>query len=275
VPRRVRMPAADELFRTTAGNGTLLQGTRGEDDGSGGSRQGEARSSDRAGERNGAGERGSPAGRLRTAASQIPPAGSGTSTASRGTAAPEGGVRTSSGLAGGANGAAGSRGVPGHDGGHGGRSSAAGSADGSAHGSADPARDAAVPMPGTGASGRVADSERRRGIHVGDADDETDHGARTAGAPVPPQAASAAASGRKVSAPRRPSGRERHDEKITVYVSPDELLGLEHARITLRGEYGVAVDRGRIVREAVAALLADLDARGSDSILVKRLSAGG
>jgi hypothetical protein len=71
---------------------------------------------------------------------------------------------------------------------------------------------------------------------------------------------------------RRPSGRERHDEKITVYVSPDELLGLEHARITLRGEYGVAVDRGRIVREAVAALLADLDARGRDSILVKRLS---
>jgi hypothetical protein len=78
----------------------------------------------------------------------------------------------------------------------------------------------------------------------------------------------------KSAAPRRPSGRERHDEKITVYVSPDELLGLEHARITLRGEYGVAVDRGRIVREAVAALLADLDARGQDSILVKRLSNG-
>ncbi|NUR31850.1 MAG: hypothetical protein HOV83_39415, partial [Catenulispora sp.] len=87
-------------------------------------------------------------------------------------------------------------------------------------------------------------------------------------APEPPKA-------RKVTAPRRPSGRERHDEKITVYVSPDELLGLAHARITLRGEYGVAVDRGRIVREAVAALLADLDARGRDSILVKRLSSGG
>ncbi|WP_228564083.1 hypothetical protein [Catenulispora rubra] len=83
------------------------------------------------------------------------------------------------------------------------------------------------------------------------------------------------AQSRKVTAPRRPSGRERHDEKITVYVSPDELIGLEHARIMLRGEYGLAVDRGRIVREAVAALLADLDARGRDSILVKRLSAGG
>jgi hypothetical protein len=94
-------------------------------------------------------------------------------------------------------------------------------------------------------------------------------------APVPPPVAQPDPEpkpARKVTAPRRPSGRERHDEKITVYVSPDELLGLEHARITLRGEYGVAVDRGRIVREAVAALLADLDARGRDSILVKRLS---
>ncbi len=90
---------------------------------------------------------------------------------------------------------------------------------------------------------------------------------------APPPAPAAPA--RKVTAPRRPSGRERHDEKITVYVSPDELLGLEHARIMLRGEYGLAVDRGRIVREAVAALLADLDARGRDSVLVKRLSAGG
>jgi hypothetical protein len=96
-------------------------------------------------------------------------------------------------------------------------------------------------------------------------------------APAPAQTTSStpSAPSRKVTAPRRPSGRERHDEKITVYVSPDELLGLEHARIMLRGEYGLAVDRGRIVREAVAALLADLDARGRDSILVKRLSAGG
>jgi predicted component of type VI protein secretion system len=93
--------------------------------------------------------------------------------------------------------------------------------------------------------------------------------------PAAPTAPPPAAPARKVTAPRRPSGRERHDEKITVYVSPDELLGLEHARIMLRGEYGLAVDRGRIVREAVAALLADLDARGKDSILVKRLSAGG
>ncbi|MFD6242244.1 hypothetical protein ACFWFV_22405 [Streptomyces diastaticus] len=72
-------------------------------------------------------------------------------------------------------------------------------------------------------------------------------------------------------AARRPSGRERHDEKITVYVSAEELMDLEHARLVLRGEHGLAVDRGRIVREAVAVVLADLEARGEASILVRRL----
>lgn len=70
---------------------------------------------------------------------------------------------------------------------------------------------------------------------------------------------------------RRPSGRERHDEKITVYCSPDELLELEHARLVLRGEHGLVVDRGRIVREAVAVVLADLEAKGEQSIIVRRL----
>jgi hypothetical protein len=70
---------------------------------------------------------------------------------------------------------------------------------------------------------------------------------------------------------RRPSGRERHDEKITVYCSAEELFDLENARLSLRGQHGLVVDRGRIVREAVAIILADLDAKGDDSILVRRL----
>ena len=70
---------------------------------------------------------------------------------------------------------------------------------------------------------------------------------------------------------RRPTGREKHEEKITVYVSPEELLTLEHARLDLRAAHGLAVDRGRIVREAVAVVLADLEAKGADSILVRRL----
>ncbi|MFE3524663.1 hypothetical protein ACFXOD_24060 [Streptomyces sp. NPDC059161] len=76
---------------------------------------------------------------------------------------------------------------------------------------------------------------------------------------------------RQRAANRRPSGRERHDEKITVYVSAEELMDLEHARLVLRGEHGLAVDRGRIVREAVAVVLADLESRGDASILVRRL----
>lgn len=72
-------------------------------------------------------------------------------------------------------------------------------------------------------------------------------------------------------AERRPTGRERHDEKITVYVSSEELMDLERARLSLRGDHGLAVDRGRIVREALGLVLADLEARGDDSTLVRRL----
>lgn len=83
--------------------------------------------------------------------------------------------------------------------------------------------------------------------------------------------AAAAPSGRSRQRKSRPTGRERHEEKITVYVSAEELLDLEHARLVLRGEHGLAVDRGRIVREAVAVVLADLEQRGEASILVRRL----
>ncbi|MGE0819899.1 MAG: hypothetical protein AB7O74_14685 [Candidatus Nanopelagicales bacterium] len=69
----------------------------------------------------------------------------------------------------------------------------------------------------------------------------------------------------------RPTGRERHEEKITVYVSPEELVALEQAKLALRAQHGMAVDRGRIVREAVAVVIADLEAKGEESILVRRL----
>ena len=67
------------------------------------------------------------------------------------------------------------------------------------------------------------------------------------------------------------TGRVRHEEKITVYVSSDELLALEQARLTLRAEHGLAVDRGRIVRTAISLAMADLAARGGDSDLVRGL----
>ena len=59
---------------------------------------------------------------------------------------------------------------------------------------------------------------------------------------VPDDGRAAAAPGRRRrvhrraagTAKRAPSGRVRHDEKMTVYVTADELLDLEHARLTLR-----------------------------------------
>jgi hypothetical protein len=73
---------------------------------------------------------------------------------------------------------------------------------------------------------------------------------------------------------RRPTGRERHEEKITVYCSADELIDIERARLTLRGEYGLAADRGRLVREALAVVIADLETKGEQSVLVRRLRGG-
>jgi len=71
---------------------------------------------------------------------------------------------------------------------------------------------------------------------------------------------------------RKPSGRVRHDEKMTVYVTSDELLDLEHTRLMLRRHHGMAVDRGRLVREAISLVLADFEAHGDDSVLVRRLT---
>jgi hypothetical protein len=70
---------------------------------------------------------------------------------------------------------------------------------------------------------------------------------------------------------RSPSGRESHAEKITVYLSPEELFDLDQARLLLRGDLGLAADRGRIVRESIAVIIADLEAKGEQSILARRL----
>jgi hypothetical protein len=71
--------------------------------------------------------------------------------------------------------------------------------------------------------------------------------------------------------PRRGTPRQKHTAKITVYVSDEELLALEHARLALRASHGLICDRGRVVREAIAMVLADLEERGDDSVLVRRL----
>lgn len=71
----------------------------------------------------------------------------------------------------------------------------------------------------------------------------------------------------------RPSGRVRHDEKITIYLSEEELLGLEQARLALRARHAIVVDRGRLVREAIGLMLAGLEEGGEQAQIVQRLRA--
>ncbi|MEU2286323.1 hypothetical protein ABZ614_31095 [Streptomyces sp. NPDC013178] len=154
----------------------------------------------------------------------------------------------------------------------------AGESDGVAAATADDAPQAVPAQGGDGegaehvaADAEPADAGESRSRAAGAEGSTRRQGAQEGSAA--PGAGAAAAQPRKRgrSSTRRPSGRERHDEKITVYVSAEELMDLEHARLVLRGEHGLAVDRGRIVREAVAVVLADLESRGDASILVRRL----
>lgn len=94
----------------------------------------------------------------------------------------------------------------------------------------------------------------------------------TAAEPAPTSAAAKSDAAPEAAEPTEASGRVRHDEKITVYLTSQELLDLEQARLRLRAEFDISVDRGRIVREAIGELLADLHERGPDSAIVRRLS---
>ena len=69
---------------------------------------------------------------------------------------------------------------------------------------------------------------------------------------------------------RQASGREAHPQKITVYLSSDEFLDLERARLALRA-HGIGADRGRLVREALALLMTDLEAGIDASVIARRL----
>ena len=74
-------------------------------------------------------------------------------------------------------------------------------------------------------------------------------------------------------APAKPETRKapKHDEKITFYCTREDLMALERTRLRLRAEYGRSADRGRIVRAALAYVLEDFEARGEDSLLLRKL----
>ncbi len=246
MPRRVSLPGADELFRTTGG--TALQSSTPQSD-----RQ----------RANGEATGGTPRvpAPSRESDSEAVAAGS---EAESGADAGEAGAEDSGGSGG--DPGAGPRDARGGSGGKAGPAAPAGGTrpaggparrdpEATEHGGREPGAD-------TGPGGRTRQDEREPGAQA------RTKSARQSGGSA---AAAQPRRGRGRGAARRPSGRERHDEKITVYVSAEELMDLEHARLVLRGDHGLAVDRGRIVREAVAVVLADLESRGDASILVRRL----
>lgn len=254
MPRRVSLPAADELFRTTGGsavqpsgtpqhqaNGESVPGERipgpataseGESSGPSAEPEGSAHGHDEPATE-GEEEHASTAS---TEASTG--GGSGSTSGPAGDGAPSGRAQQAAGAVNGERPARGQR---------------------KAEVPAEPGERATVP--GQGGGRRSAQSAAQQAAA---------RAGQPAGQSKSRQAAGDSARGRRATQ-RRPSGRERHDEKITVYVSAEELMDLEHARLVLRGEHGLAVDRGRIVREAVAVVLADLESRGDASILVRRL----
>ena len=121
-----------------------------------------------------------------------------------------------------------------------------------------------VKLPGASELFRPTGTETTGAANGGRAGRRRGSARRPATRPEPSDAGSSAGGG---------SGRVRHEEKITVYVSRDELLAIEQARLRLRGELGLAVDRGRLVRAAMALALADLETAGADGELVRRLTA--
>ena len=72
-------------------------------------------------------------------------------------------------------------------------------------------------------------------------------------------------------APAPAAKAPKHDEKITFYCTRDDLMAIERVRLSLRSEHGVAADRGKIVRAALAYVLEDYEARTDDSILLRKL----
>jgi hypothetical protein len=58
---------------------------------------------------------------------------------------------------------------------------------------------------------------------------------------------------------------------VTFYCTNADLTALDGARLTLRADHGVGADRGKVVRAALAYVLEDFEARGGDSILLRRL----
>jgi hypothetical protein len=72
-------------------------------------------------------------------------------------------------------------------------------------------------------------------------------------------------------APEVDAARDGHRDERRVRAVPPADDTRSRRPSGLRRDHGLAVDRGRMVREAIALVLADLEEHGLDSLLVQRL----
>lgn len=63
-----------------------------------------------------------------------------------------------------------------------------------------------------------------------------------------------------------PSGRQSHEAKITVYLTPDEQADLEQFKVDLMRK-GVIADRGKIVRAALEFAMESMDDEAINRLL--------
>jgi hypothetical protein len=75
----------------------------------------------------------------------------------------------------------------------------------------------------------------------------------------------------KAAAPAAPAvPEENYDQRATFYFSGQQLMDLEVMMLKLRTQYRMKIGKSEIVRAAFDALMADFDAKGDDSIIVRR-----
>lgn len=78
----------------------------------------------------------------------------------------------------------------------------------------------------------------------------------------------------KTATPAAPAvPEEAYDQRATFYFSGQQLMDLEVLMLKLRTQYRLKIGKSEIVRAAFDALMADFDAKGDDSIIVKRYKA--
>lgn len=67
-----------------------------------------------------------------------------------------------------------------------------------------------------------------------------------------------------------PAPEDVYDQRATFYFSGQQLMDLEVLMLKLRTQYRLKIGKSEIIRAAFDALTADFEAKGDDSILVKR-----